>query len=148
MRKRWPDYAEVLPVLKRIAPGLLLLVLLLLAGCQLAQSPFAKTAGNAGENFAAAAATLSYAHEGKITFAYARSSFVNYQDELDGLDQTLVTQQGVPDEHTVQRLLALYKSAMQVVDRPCLDRGCDWHSQVLLLNEASKAFLEAEAGGQ
>lgn len=133
--------------MERIILSLLLLVLLVLSGCQLAQSPFAKTASDAGGNFAAASTTLSYAHEGKITFAYARSSFVNYQDELKGLDQALVTQQGIPDEHTVQQLLALYKLAMQVVNQPCLNSGCDWHSQVLLLDKASKAFLEAGAGG-
>ena len=139
-----------MPVLRRAALSLLLLLLLILSGCQFAQSGFAKTVGDAGGAFAAASTTLSYAHEGKITFAYARSSFVNYRDELDGLDQGLATQPGVPDQHTVQQLLTLYRSAMQVIDRPCLDIGCDWRTQVLLLNKASGAFLkaQAEAGGQ
>ena len=140
----------MLPVLRNATLGLLLLVLLVLSGCQFAQSGFAKTAGNAGGAFAAASTTLSYAHEGKLTFAYARSSFVNYQDELGGLDQELATQPGAPDQRTMQQLLTLYRSAMQVIDQPCLDTGCDWRAQVLLLNKASGAFLkaQAEAGGQ
>jgi hypothetical protein len=140
-----------LSVLRNATLGLLLLLLLLmLSGCQFAQSGFAKTAGDAGGAFAAASTTLSYAHAGKITFAYARSGFVNYQNELDGLDQELATQSGAPDQHTVQQLLTLYRSAMRVIDQPCLDTGCDWHAQVLLLNKASGAFLkaQAEAGGQ
>src|SRR5438876_6164996 len=77
--------------------GLLLLVLVeMTTGCQLSQPAFTRTAGNAGSAFAAAATTLSYAHEGKITYAYASSSFVNYQSELDGLDQTLPSLQGAP----------------------------------------------------
>jgi hypothetical protein len=68
--------------------------------------------GNAGSEFAAASTTLSYAHKGKITYAYAASSFVNYQSQLDGLDQTLPAQSGAPNRQTVEHLLALYKSAI------------------------------------
>src|SRR5690349_24982844 len=64
----------------------LALALIVGAGCALAQSAFARTAGNAGAAFAAAAVTLRFAHEGKLTAAYARASFVNYRAELDGLD--------------------------------------------------------------
>ena len=124
--------------------GLLLLVLLVMVtGCQLTQPAFTRTAGNAGAAFAAAATTLSYAHEGKITYAYASSTFVNYQSELDGLDQTLPSLQGAPDKHTVEHLLNLYKPAIQAVDAPCLNESCNWQVQVASLNGASKAFLEA-----
>ncbi len=129
---------------RKYCVGFLLPVLLLLVtGCAFQQSAFQKVAGNAGSEFAAAATTLSYAHEGKITSAYAASSFVNYQSQLDGLDQTLPSQQGAPDTHTVQHLLALYKPAVQVIDHPCLDASCSWRVQVDTLNRASKAFLEA-----
>ncbi len=75
---------------RKSGTGLLLMVLVaMVAGCQLTQPAFTRTAGNAGSAFAAAETTLSYAHEGKITYAYASSSFVNYQSELDGLDQSL-----------------------------------------------------------
>ena len=127
--------------------SLLLLVLLMVAtGCQLTQAAFTRTAANAGSGFAAAAITLSYTHEGKITYAYASSSFVNYQSELDGLDQALPGMQGAPDKHTIQHLLDLYKPAIQAVDAPCLHESCDWRAQVAALNHASQAFLEV--GGQ
>jgi hypothetical protein len=72
----------------------LLLLLLGATGCQFKQSAFALTASNAGSTFAAAALTLRYTHEGKVTPAYASSSFMNYQSELQNVDQQLPTQQG------------------------------------------------------
>ena len=122
---------------------LLFVLLLLLTSCQLTQSAFAKTVGDAGSAFAAASTTLTYAHEGKITMAYAASSFVNFQSELNGLDQALPSQQGAPDAHTVQHLLDLSRPAIQAVNNPCLSESCDWHAQVAALDRASKAFLEA-----
>lgn len=124
----------------------LAMVLLTTTGCQFTQAAFPKMAGNAGAAFAAAALTLSYAHEGKITSLYAQSSFQNYQSELDGLDQQLPSQQGSPGSQSIQNLLHLYKPAIQAVDRPCLDSECDWRMQVKALNTASQAFLKA--GGQ
>ena len=122
---------------------LLPLLLLTLTSCQFTQSPFAKTTGDAGAAFATASTTLSYAHEGKITYAYAASSFVNYSSELDGLDQQLPSQQGAPDVHIVGHLVALYKPAIQAVDSPCLAESCDWRTQVAAMNRASQAFLQA-----
>ena len=122
---------------------LLLVLLMMVSGCQLTQPAFTRAAGNAGSAFAAAETTLSYAHEGKITYAYASSSFVNYQSELDGLDQSLPSLQGVPDKHTVRHLLDLYRPAIEAVDAPCLNESCNWRVQVAALNRAGKAFLEA-----
>lgn len=124
----------------------LLLVLLMTTGCQLTQSTFSRTVGNAGAAFSAASTTLAYAHEGKITSAYAQSSFVNYQSELNGLDQQLPSQQGAPDKRTIQHLLDLYRSAIQAINQPCLQASCHWQAQVAALNRASQAFLMA--GGQ
>ncbi len=121
---------------------LLILLVMMVTGCQFTQAAFPRTASNAGSAFAAAATTLAYAHAGKVTYAYAAASFVNYQSELDGLDQTLPSQRGAPDKHTVQRLLNLYKVAIKAVDSPCLSNSCDWRSQVDALNRTSKAFLE------
>lgn len=120
-----------------------ILLLLTLTSCQFTQSAFAKTTGDAGVAFAAASTTLSYAHEGKITYAYASSSFVNYQSELDGLNQQLPAQQGAPDAHTVEHLIALYMPAIRAVDSPCLSVSCDWRTQIAALNRASQAFLQA-----
>src|SRR5947209_14694496 len=116
---------------------LLLILLLIVTGCQFTQAAFPRTASNAGSAFAAAATTLAYAHAGKVTYAYAAASFVNYQSELDGLDQMLPAQKGAPDKHTVQHLLALYKVAIQAVDAPCLSNSCDWRTQVDALNRTS-----------
>jgi hypothetical protein len=120
-----------------------ILLLLTLTSCQFTQSAFTKTTGDAGAAFAAASTTLSYAHEGKITYAYASSSLVNYQSELDGLDQQLPAQQGAPDAHTVEHLIALYMPAIRAVDSPCLSESCDWRTQIAALNSASQAFLQA-----
>lgn len=120
-----------------------LLMAALLVGCQFTQSPFALAVSNAGAEFAAASTTLTYVHSGKITLQYARASFVNYQSQLDGLDQQLPSQQGVPGKSTVDHLLALYKAAIPAVDNPCLDASCNWQAQVDALNRASQAFLEA-----
>src|SRR5215469_7909105 len=113
----------------------LLVLCSLLTSCTFTNSPFTRTANNAGSAFAAAQATLTYAHEGKITFSYAASSFINYQSELSGTDQAL-TAQGASDTRTLHKLLALYSPAMQVVDAPCLSDSCDWHKQIEILNRA------------
>ena len=122
---------------------LLLILLLIVTGCQFTQAAFPRMASNAGSAFAAAAVTLAYTHAGKVTYAYAAASFVNYQSELDGLDQTLPSQNGTPDKRTIQHLLALYKVAIQAIDSPCLSNACDWRTQVDALTRTSKAFLEA-----
>lgn len=121
---------------------LLVFLVMVTVGCQLTQSAFTRTAGKAGSAFAAASTTLTYAHEGKISQAYAASSFVNYASELDGLDQTLPLQAGTPDAGTLQRLLRLYRPAMEAIHSPCLDESCNWRAQVASLDRASKAFLE------
>lgn len=121
----------------------LLFLLLVLAGCQLAQSAFTRTASSAGAAFAAASTTLTYAHTGKLTIAYTKASFESYQSELSGIDQQLASQSGSPDKHTIQHLLDLYKTAMQAIHQPCLEASCNWHAQVAALNQASSAFLKA-----
>jgi hypothetical protein len=122
---------------------LLPVLLLTITACQFTQSAFSKMTSNAGAAFAAASTTLTYAHEGKITYAYAASSFVNYRSELDGLDQQLPSQQGAPDVRTVQRLIDLYKPAIRAVDSPCLNELCNWRTQIVVMNRASEAFLQA-----
>lgn len=132
------------PHAHRIAVGLMCcLALSLFAGCAFTQSAFARTASNTGAAFAAASYTLTQLHHDQITAAYARSSFVNFQSELQGIDQQLATQPGAPDRQTVQRLLLLYQQAMRVVNAPCLDAACNWASQIAQLDRASRAFLEA-----
>ncbi|HEX6553867.1 MAG TPA: hypothetical protein VF026_13960 [Ktedonobacteraceae bacterium] len=129
---------------RRFSIGILLPVVLVLAtGCQLTQTGFSRLAGDAGATFAAAATTIQYTHEGKLTPAYAASSFVNFQSQLNDLDATLPSQQGAPDKRTLQHLLDLEKQAMPAVNQPCLDTACNWHAQVEVLNRASEAFVKA-----
>lgn len=121
---------------------IVLLLMFLVTACSITESPFARTAGNIGSAFAAAATTLNYAHEGKITDRYAASSFMQFQSELDGTAQALTSPGGV-DAHTLHQLLALYAPAMRIVDDPCLSNSCDWRAQLAALNRASAAFLKA-----
>ena len=118
-------------------------LLLTTTGCQLMQPSFSITAGNVGSAFAASETTLLYAHEGKITYAYAASSFVNFQSELNGADKTLASSQGTPDAGTMRQLLTLFQAAIRVVNAPCLNDTCDWRTQLAALDRASKAFVKA-----
>ncbi len=125
--------------------GMVLVLLMLFSlstACTFTETAFTRTANNAGSAFAAAEVTLTYAHEGKITYSYAASSFVNFQSELSGTDQTLAAQ-GAANTHTLQRLLALFSPAIQVIDAPCLSNMCNWRKQIEILNRARQAFLEA-----
>ena len=121
----------------------LVLVAVLLAGCQLTESAFARSASNAGAAFAAAEQTLRDVHDGRITIAYATSSFVNFRSELQGLDARLPSQSGAPSGSQIKHLLALYDTAMAAVAHPCLTDSCDWNGQLATLDAASKAFLKA-----
>lgn len=120
----------------------LLMLLAAVTACNFTQSAFALTANNAGSAFAAAETTLAYEHAGKITPAYASSSFLSYQSELSGTDQSLISQ-ATGDKRTLHRLLALYMPAMQVVNAPCLSNSCNWQKQLTQLKNASTAFNEA-----
>jgi hypothetical protein len=120
----------------------LLLALLVVSGCSFTQPPFMRMAGDAGGTFSAAATTLTFFHQGKLSRAYTLSSFAGFESELAGLDQQLPSQQGAPHQSTVQHLLALYRPAMQAVEQPCLDSSCDWRGQIAALEQASRAFVE------
>ncbi len=123
--------------------GVLLAMTLVLMGCQIAQSPFARMATNTGAALAAASTTIAYFHAGKIPRAYAESSFVNYRSELNGLDsQITATTSGISAEDA-SHLLALYKQALVIVNHPCLQAYCGWREQRDLLDRASGAFLRA-----
>jgi hypothetical protein len=75
------------------------------------RSAFVRTAGDTGSAFAAAATTLAYVHQNRLTAAYGAASFVNFQSELEGVGQQLPSLQGAADARTVHRLLALYTPA-------------------------------------
>ena len=119
-----------------------LLLICVVTACNVTESPFARMAGNIGSAFAAAATTLTYDHEGKISDRYAASSFMEFQNELSGAAQELAASGNV-DKHTLQQLLPLYTPAMRIVDAPCLSNSCGWREQIVVLNRASAAFLKA-----
>ena len=121
-------------------------VLLLPTACTMTQSAFARTAGNVGSAFAAAATTLAYAHRQQLTMAYAVASFVTFKSELQGVDAGLTSMQGAPDRRVVRRLVALYRRAEPAVEHPCLARACNWQAQVATLQRASDAFVKAGGG--
>ena len=126
--------------------AVLLAVLLTLIGCTMTQSAFVQTADTVGSAFAAAATTLDYAHQKKITPAYAAASFVSFQDEVQGVAGQLPSLQGAPSARTVRHLLALYEPAERAVMHPCLDPSCGWRAQVRALQRAGDAFARAAGG--
>lgn len=126
--------------------GIVMLLLFALSGCSATQSAFDKTAGNAASELAAAATTLEYLHQGKLTVAYARSSFVNFANNVRGVGSQLAGLQGAPPPATVRRLAALYRQAELAVRRPCLEGSCNWRVQVTALNHASAALIKASGG--
>lgn len=119
--------------------------LILLGGCD-RQTPFAKAADKGGAQLAAAATTLTYLHEGKITTRYARSSFINYRQVLKGFDQQLAALSGAPAPAHLKQLLELYQPAAQAVAAPCLSDTCNWRQQVMALQRASDALRQASKG--
>lgn len=143
--------ASTAPLPRRLIPrpahALRVLVVLFLAfvlsGCQVAKSAFADVADNVGANFAAAATTLQYLHEGKLTRQYARATFFNYASLTSGADATMEHAAGAPDLATLDRLLRLYQPAAQALTNPCLDNSCNWRGQISALEKASGAFRQA-----
>src|SRR5919108_312576 len=117
-----------------------------LAACSFTRSAFETKAGDAGAEFAAAARTIQFVHQGKLTAAYARASFVNYQSALEGLDSELPQSDGAPGKGKLDRLVDLYRKAYPAVEQPCLSAGCDWQQQVSRIDQASHALLKA--GGE
>lgn len=121
----------------------LALLAILLSGCQVAKSGFQDEADTIGANFAAAATTLTYLHEGKLTRQYARAAFVDYATVTTGADSSLRKATGAPSGPGLDRLLRLYAPAARAIDDPCLDTVCDWRGQVDALQQASAAFRRA-----
>jgi hypothetical protein len=80
---------DVMGIMRYISGVCLLLVFLAVGGCSFTQPAFVRMADNAGGAFSAAATTLTYVHQGKLSRAYAISSFASYESELSGLDQQL-----------------------------------------------------------
>jgi hypothetical protein len=123
-----------------------LVVALTLSGCKMVRSGFATEAGTAGDELTAAAVTLRYVHEGRITKPYARSAFDNYREVLLNFEPKLRHAKGAPSGAEVNRLVAVYRAAVPVLKAPCLDDGCGWQGQAATL-EAAAATLSKASGG-
>jgi len=117
--------------------------LLLLSGCVVTKTQFQNTASGAGGELAAAATTLQYVHEGRLSRAYASSAFASYRDALLITEKQLPSVPGGPGQTTVEELLKLYRPAHRAVEQPCLDDSCDWRVQVQALKKASDALVKA-----
>ena len=119
---------------------------LALSGCAMVRSVFATQAGSAGDELAAAAVTLNYVHEGRITRPYARSAIANYRELLLNFEPKLRQAKGAPSGAEVDRLVAVYLTAVPALEAPCLDDDCDWQGQAATL-EAAAAVLREAGGG-
>jgi hypothetical protein len=78
-----------------------------------------------------------------LTDQYVEGSFVNYQEQLVGIDQNLPSLAGAPDDATVQHLIDLYHAAEPAIESPCVSDDCDWQGQLDALKAASEAFHDA-----
>jgi len=119
---------------------------ILATGCQMTQSAFVRVTGEAGAELAAAATTLQYAHEAKLTHPYAQAAFDGYASALTGVDQEIAAAEGAPSQELARRLAGLTREAAAVAMQPCLTASCDWQGQLRLLRHASAELLEASGG--
>jgi hypothetical protein len=124
----------------------LVLVLVGASGCGGGKSDFERKAGDTGAELAASARTLEAVHGGHLDVRYARASFVNYREQLSGVESDLSASQTAVDTATRDRLLKLYRRAQPALDAPCLESACDWRAQVRALDSAANAFI-ASGGG-
>ena len=130
-------------MLNRRLPALAVIAVVALSGCEMVKSNFASQAGTAGDELAAAALTLRYVHEGKVTRPYARSAFINYREVLQGFEPKLRRATGGPSDGEVNRLIAAYLQAVPAVEDPCIDDGCDWEAQARTLEAAADELSQA-----
>lgn len=125
-------------------PGLgLAAVALVLTGCLPTPTTYQKLTADAASSFLAAAATLRFRHEDRLTRTYVVGSFENHRDLLRGLPEQLSRADGAPSAGELERLVGLYERAWPALESPCLDDRCDWRSQRRDLEAAGRAFLEA-----
>lgn len=130
-----------------IRAAIVVLACLLLAGCDavsgITESQFARTASDTASVFAAAARTIEEARTARLTTAYAKGSFVNYAESVEGVEDSLASDEGGPSPARRAILIEQVTAALEAVDEPCLEGDCDWAGQVEVLKAASEALVEA-----
>lgn len=122
---------------------LALLLVVLVTGCDYAQTPFVRSAGEIGSTLAASALTIEYAHTGKMPEQYASASLLIYREKLASSAPSLGSLGGAPGQPSLDRLMALLEQARTAVAHPCLGSDCDWQAQVATIRQASGAFVQA-----
>lgn len=105
------------------------------------KTPFALAAGDAAATLAAAQATLEAEQRGSLSRQYAKATFVNYREALDGVSERLATLDGAPDDSA--DLAAALEKAVRIVDQPCLSDDCGWAAQAATLQAVADALREA-----
>jgi hypothetical protein len=141
-RKKLPAYRAHLRHQWACMLAFALLALFALSACQFTQSSFSRTVSNDGSTFSAATLTLADVHAGKIPLTYAYSAFLDYQNQVQDLDQQLRSSQDSPNTRTVQKLITQAAPALTAIAQPCLTPSCHWHTQLSALLHASKLFLQ------
>lgn len=121
------------------------LVSCLLSGCvATTQTPFERTATGAAGTLAAAAQTLRLHQQGRLTTAYARSSFVSFGESLAGVGDELPTLDGAPPRDAAVRLATQLRSVEPILRSACLaSSGCDESAQARQLESVRDSLLEA-----
>ena len=118
------------------------LLLATLAGCvpaSFAQTPFQQQTGDAASLVSAAAASIEFAHTGKLDDRYARSSLSIYRDMLAKLPD-LAELRGAPDDGSATDLSTAIDDAAALLDDPCLSDDCDWQGQVDTLQATAQSL--------
>lgn len=121
----------------------LLACTLALAGCVGTESPFEQTVGDASSSYSAAATTIRFVQDGRLTVEYAHTTLDLLKESLDGVEEDLPKLGGRPVGFDLAPLTEAYEQATPVLEAPCLLEGCDWDSQISALDRAFKAFADA-----
>lgn len=115
------------------------------SGQAITQTGFEREASDGASIMSAAAETLRFVHAtpAGMTVEYGAGSMINYLDQVVSLPDDLRGADGAPDEATLDRLNVVVQPAIAVIENPCLLSGCDYSTQVAVLDAARDALLIA-----
>lgn len=124
----------------------LLSTALIVGACSIGtETPFERAAGDAASAYSAAATTLRFAHDDRLSREYSLGSLELYREAVSGVDTELPTLEGAPGSDRVDQLVHAVQAAEPVLEDPCLEVTCDWRSQLQALEQAAQAFEDALA---
>lgn len=114
------------------------------AACSIGtETPFQQAAGDAVSAYSAAATTLGYAHDDRLSREYGVGSLELYREAVSGVETELPSLAGAPSADDVDRLVQAAGAARSVLEDPCLEASCDWRTQLQTLEATVKAFEDA-----